>query len=141
MLGVGAGQASTAASAVILSSAPPERAAGVAAVQETAYELGGALGVAILGSVMTARYRAELAGLAGLPGEARESLPAAAEIAAGAGGDAGSVILRAAQQAFVDGLSVTLVIAAAVTAAIAVVALAFMPRDRSLGATPTPAEA
>ncbi len=140
-LGAGAGIASTAASAVILSSAPPERAGGAVAVQETAYELGGALGVAILGSVMTARYRAELDSLAGLPTEARESLPAAAEIATRAGGEAGAIILGAAQQAFLDGLSVTLVVAAAVTAAIAVAALAFMPRDRALGAAPTPAEA
>ena len=105
------------------------------------YELGGALGVAFLGSVMTARYRAELDGLAGVPGEAREGLPAAAEIAVRAGGDAGAAILVAAQQAFIDGLSVTLVVAAAVTAAIAVTALAFMPRDRSLGAAPTTVEA
>ena len=140
-LGVGAGMASTAASAVILSSAPPERASGAVAVQETAYELGGALGVAILGSVMTARYRAELDGLPGLPADARESLPAAAEIAARAGNDAGAALLGAAQQAFLDGLSVTLVVAAAVTAAIAVVALAFMPRDRGLRAAPAPAEA
>jgi DHA2 family multidrug resistance protein-like MFS transporter len=38
--------ASTAGSAAILASAPPERAGGAAAVQETAFELGGALGVA-----------------------------------------------------------------------------------------------
>ncbi|HZB76349.1 MAG TPA: MFS transporter, partial [Solirubrobacteraceae bacterium] len=136
-LGAGAGMASTAASAVILSSAPPERAAGAVAVQETAYELG----VAILGSIMTARYRTELDGLAGLPAEARESLPAAAEIAARTGGDAGAALLGAAQQAFLDGLGVTLVVAAAVTAAVAAAALAFMPRDRGLGATAAPAEA
>ncbi|UUY04983.1 MFS transporter [Svornostia abyssi] len=88
-LGVGAGMASTAASAVILSSAPPERAGGAVAVQETAYELGGALGVATLGSVMTARYRAELDGVAAIPAEAGDSLPAAAEVAAGVGGTAG----------------------------------------------------
>jgi DHA2 family multidrug resistance protein-like MFS transporter len=140
-LGVGAGMASTAASAVILSSAPPERAAGAVAVQETAYELGGSLGVAILGSIMTARYRAELDGLDALPAEARESLPAAAGIAALAGGDAGAVVLAAAQQAFLDGLGVTLVVAAAVTAAIAAAAFIFMPRDRGLGAVPAPAEA
>lgn len=135
-LGAGAGMASTAASAVILSSAPPERAASAVAVQETAYELGGALGVAILGSVMTARYRAELDGLAGLPANARESLPAAAETAARVGGDAGTALLATTQQAFLDGLGATLIVAAAVTAAIAVAALAFMPRDRRLDAAP-----
>jgi DHA2 family multidrug resistance protein-like MFS transporter len=139
-LGVGAGMASTAASAVILSSAPPERAGGAVAVQETAYELGGALGVAILGSIMTARYRAELEGVAAIPDEAGDSLPAAAEIAAGVGGAAGAAVLEAAEQAFLDGFGVTLVIAAVVTAAIAVAAYALMPRDRALGAGPRPAE-
>jgi DHA2 family multidrug resistance protein-like MFS transporter len=140
VLGAGAGMASTAASAVILASAPPERAAGAVAVQETAYELGGALGVAILGSVMTARYRATLDGVAGVPAEARESLPAAAEVGARAGGDAGAALIAAAERAFLDGLDVTLVVAAAVTAAIAATAFAFMPRQRTLGAGARPAQ-
>jgi DHA2 family multidrug resistance protein-like MFS transporter len=88
---------------------------------------------------MTARYRQSSTALAGLPAEARESLPAAAEIAARAGDDAGAALLVAAQQAFLDGLGVTLVVAAAVTAAIALAALAFMPRDRGLGAAPAAA--
>lgn len=134
VLGVGAGMASTAASAVILSSAPPERAGGAVAVQETAYELGGALGVAILGSVMTARYRAELDGVASIPDGAGESLPAAAEVAAGLGGTAGAAVLQAAEQAFLDGLGVTLVVAAVVTTAIAAAAFLLMPRDRALAA-------
>ena len=57
-IGFGAGIVATAGSASIMSAAPPERAGGAAAVQETAFELGGALGVAVLGSVFNAAARA-----------------------------------------------------------------------------------
>src|SRR5690606_20076623 len=58
---VGAGLGSLAvASAVIMAGAPPERSGSAAAMEETTYELGGALGVAVLGSVAAAVYRAGL---------------------------------------------------------------------------------
>ena len=58
VVGVGLGLAFTAASDVIIASVMPERAGAAAAVSETAYELGTALGIAILGSIVTAVYRA-----------------------------------------------------------------------------------
>ena len=54
VVGVGLGLAFTAASDIILSSVTPERAGAAAAVSETAYELGMALGIATLGSIVTA---------------------------------------------------------------------------------------
>jgi DHA2 family multidrug resistance protein-like MFS transporter len=45
----------------VLSSAPPERAGAVSAVMQTCQELGGALGIAVLGSVGAAVYRAQVA--------------------------------------------------------------------------------
>ncbi|GAB2851126.1 quaternary ammonium compound efflux MFS transporter QacA [Actinocorallia aurea] len=77
---VGVGMASLAvASAVIMAGAPVEKAGSAAAIEETSYEVGGALGVAVLGSVAAALYRQ------GLPGdaapEARESLGGALEAA------------------------------------------------------------
>lgn len=59
-LGFGAGAAMTAASSVIMLSAPPDRAGMAASVEEVSYELGGTLGVAILGSLMAAVYSASL---------------------------------------------------------------------------------
>ncbi|SMD19130.1 MFS transporter [Kibdelosporangium aridum] len=53
-LGIGASIAATAGAQAIMTSAPPERAGGAAAIQETSFELGAGLGVAILGSVMAA---------------------------------------------------------------------------------------
>jgi hypothetical protein len=87
VVGVGLGLAFTAASDVIIiiGSVMPERADAAAAVSETAYELGMALGIATLGSVITAVYR----GLAIPPGtpdavaaHARESLAAAVDASA-----------------------------------------------------------
>jgi DHA2 family multidrug resistance protein-like MFS transporter len=130
-LGAGAGVASTAASAAILGSVPPERAGGAAAVQETAFELGGALGVAVLGSVMTSAYQAGLGALPGLPAGAeaavREGLPGAAEVAGGLGSGAGAALLEVARAAFVDGFGVTVGIAAGVMLVGAIAALALMP--------------
>ena len=60
LLGLGVGFAMTAASSVIMTSAPRERAGMAASVEEVSYELGGALGIAILGSVMSAAYMLNL---------------------------------------------------------------------------------
>ncbi|MDN3711676.1 MFS transporter [Paracoccus cavernae] len=57
LLGLGIGAAMTAASSTIMLSAPSERAGMAAAVEEVSYELGGALGIAILGTVMSLGYR------------------------------------------------------------------------------------
>jgi MFS transporter, DHA2 family, multidrug resistance protein len=57
VVGVGLGLAFTAASDLIIASVMPERAGAAAAVSETAYELGTALGIATLGSIITAVYR------------------------------------------------------------------------------------
>jgi DHA2 family multidrug resistance protein-like MFS transporter len=130
-IGLGAGAAATAGSAAIMSAAPPERAGGAAAVQETAFELGGALGVAVLGSVMAAIYRDGLAAPAGIPGEAaaaaREGITGAAQVAGELGGRAGEALMAAANAAFLDGLGTTIVIGAAVMALVAVAAALVMP--------------
>ena len=55
--GLGAGLAFTVTADVILSSVPKEQAGAASAVSETAYELGAALGIALLGSVVTGIYR------------------------------------------------------------------------------------
>lgn len=56
LMGLGIGGAMTAASSTIMGSAPPERAGMAAAVEEVSYELGGAIGIAVLGSIMTLAY-------------------------------------------------------------------------------------
>jgi len=71
----------TLANDLIIGAAPPERAGAASAISETCSEFGGALGIAILGSIGTAIYRRAMAGsvVDGVPREA-----AAAERDAGA---------------------------------------------------------
>jgi DHA2 family multidrug resistance protein-like MFS transporter len=59
-LGLGAGATMTAASSMIMLAAPADRAGMAASVEEVSYELGGSLGIAILGSLLTAVYSSSL---------------------------------------------------------------------------------
>ncbi len=86
---VGLGSGSLAiGSAMIMHGSPVEKAGSAGAIEETSYELGAVLGVAILGSVAALLYRSGLAAApslagveSGLAGQAAESLGAAVSIA------------------------------------------------------------
>jgi DHA2 family multidrug resistance protein-like MFS transporter len=112
----------------IVAAAPPARAGAAAALSETCSELGGALGIAVLGSVGTAVYRGSLAGAAALadtPAAARraalDSLGGAVAAAAQLPSDAGAAqLLAAARVAFSQGLRVTLALCAAISLGTAV---------------------
>jgi DHA2 family multidrug resistance protein-like MFS transporter len=115
---------------LIVGTAPPERAGIAAAISETSAELGGALGIAVLGSIGTAIYRADLgvAALAGVPSGARQAaldtLGGAASAAAALATDgAGARLLAAARAAYTHALTEALALCAAGAAATAVVAL------------------
>ncbi|MET7488025.1 MFS transporter [Streptomyces sp. NPDC005538] len=134
VVGVGAGFSFTVTADVILSSVPKEQAGAASAVSETAYELGAALGIAVLGSIVTGVYR-DFAAPAGTPSGARESLGGAVEAAAGMPTDAAQQMLSSARAAFVDGLSIAVGAGAIVLLATAVAAW-FMLRDQRLDSTP-----
>jgi MFS transporter, DHA2 family, multidrug resistance protein len=109
VVGVGLGLAYTVANDVILASVRPDRAGAAAAISETAYELGMALGIAMLGSIVAGVYR----GLAIPPGtldvvasHAKESLGAAHEAAGTLPADKAHALLAAAQSAFTEGLAI-----------------------------------
>jgi DHA2 family multidrug resistance protein-like MFS transporter len=123
VVGVGLGLAFTAASDVIIASVMPERAGAAAAVSETAYELGTALGIAILGSIVTAVYRG-LAIPSGTPdavaSHARDSLAAATVATRSLPADQAQGVLTAAKTAFTDGLSIAAGVGSALLLASAV---------------------
>lgn len=83
ILGFGVGATMTAASSTIMQSAPPERAGMAASVEEVSYELGGALGVTFMGSLLTFIYgrSMDLPQTAALPGTVRDSLDEALLVA------------------------------------------------------------
>ncbi|MEW2168088.1 MFS transporter [Streptomyces sp. NPDC007084] len=104
VVGIGAGFSFTVTADVILSTVPKDQAGAASAVSETAYELGAALGIALLGSVVTGVY-AGFTGPAGTPAAAHESLGGAVEAAASLPAPTAEAMLGAAREAFVDGLA------------------------------------
>ncbi|WP_078893690.1 MFS transporter [Streptomyces sp. CT34] len=120
--------------------APPERAGSASALLESGTELGGALGMAILGSIGNAVYRGDIGGAlptglpAGAAGAARETLAGATAVAAPLPGRIGTALLTAARTAFTHGLHAAVLCAAAVMAAAAVLAVALLRGVRTTGA-------
>ncbi len=103
---------------LIVSAAPPERAGAASALSETAGEFGGALGIAVLGSLATAIYRSRMAGVGteSLPPElaqaARATLGGAVEGAKLLSGETATTLLAAARGAFNLGFQVTAILSA-----------------------------
>jgi EmrB/QacA subfamily drug resistance transporter len=127
-LGAGAGTAMTPATTSITEALPASEQGVASAMNDLARELGGAIGIAVLGSLLNATYREHLAPyLSGLPApvadRARDSLALAERI----GGSIGAH----AQSAFVDGMHVALLCGAAVIAAAAIGVVLLLRRDRS----------
>ncbi|MDX2603428.1 MFS transporter [Streptomyces caniscabiei] len=130
VVGIGAGFSFTVTADVILSSVPKEQAGSASAVSETAYELGAALGIAVLGSIVTGVYR-DFAAPAGTPEGAHESLGGAVEAAAGMPPATAEALLSSARESFVDGLTIAAGAGAAVLLATAAAAW-FMLRGQRL---------
>lgn len=114
-------------------SAVPEAKAGVgSAMNDLLRQLGGALGVAVIGSVMNTVYRDRVGGaLTGLPPQAADaagdSVGAAVAIAGQVGGPAGDALAAAARAAFVDGLGLAAVVAAIVAVVTSLYIIRQMP--------------
>jgi MFS transporter, DHA2 family, multidrug resistance protein len=131
--GLGVGLAMTLTTDAVVSAVPPAKAGGASAISETAYELGVALGVAVLGSLVTLGYQSRVVLPGGLSPDdaarAGDSLASAVTVA-GDQGAAGPAVLEAAQEAFVASLQTTCVVAAVLVAVAAVVAWRLIPNDR-----------
>ncbi|MFH9581003.1 MFS transporter [Streptomyces globisporus] len=129
------------ATELALGAAPPERAGSAAAVLESGQELGGALGMAVLGSIGAAVYGREMADAvpAGMPhAEAvRETLGGATAAAARLPDETADAVLTAARDAYTHGMSFAAVGAAVVMAAAGVFSLAWL---RGAGRAKPPAE-
>ena len=111
----------------IMGSVPAAKAGVGSAVNDTVREIGGALGVAVLGSVLASQYTGAVTSTTSvLPAAsaraASDSLGGAVVVAQHLGGSSGAAILHAAQAAYVDGFGLALTIAAVVAAAGAAVA-------------------
>jgi DHA2 family multidrug resistance protein-like MFS transporter len=110
---------------LIIGSAPPERAGAAAGVSETAAEIGGALGIAVLGSIGVAVYRRGIDGaLSAVPSAeeadaARGTLGGALNVAADLPADISAELIGTAQTAFTTGVHLGALIAAVTSLALA----------------------
>ena len=121
---------------LIIGTVPPERAGTAAGLSETSAEFGGALGIAILGSIVAALYAGSMAAFDG-GGLAVESLANARETIGGAvaeamriGGPSGDLVLGAARQAYADAFHAVTLVCAAVSLLAGLVALLVLGRIR-----------
>jgi EmrB/QacA subfamily drug resistance transporter len=125
LLGTGISLTTAPGTTSIISAVPMSKAGVASAVNDTTRELGGALGIAVLGSIVNSLYRSrlDLDGLglpAGATAEAQESVGGAVHASTGlSGGEAGSVVQRAGD-AFTEAFSLTAVISLAIAVAAAI---------------------
>ncbi len=137
MIGGGAGLVIPSATASVIGAVPRRHAGVGSATNELVLQTGGALGVAVMGSLFSIRYQGTVTRRlalhhvpAGVLRTARGSVGGALGASARVGGPLGHLIAQAARLAFVSGMHLGLLAGAAVAVAGAVVALLVLPRSR-----------
>ena len=134
--GFGMGITSAPATNSIMGSVPREQAGVASAVNNITRPVGGALGVAVLGSLLSTAYRSSLDNAAvTLPSDAavaaRDSIGSAIQIAGRLGGPEGEALTLAAQSAFVDAMGTAILAGVAIALLGAAVAATVLPsRER-----------
>jgi len=148
VLAAGMGVAMAPLTASIMGSIPMGKAGVGSAVNDTTRELGGALGVAVMGSLLQSAYSARIAGLGRVPEAARQlaetSLGAALKTAGGLGGQdpgAAKVLVDGAKQAYVSGMHLALFVAAGVALAAMALVLRYLPGKDGVAIPAAPGEA
>src|SRR5271166_5679844 len=142
IMGAGMGLVMAPASTTIMTTVPARQAGAGSAINDTIREVGGALGIAIIGSLAAAVYRSRLTHVLTArhaPGQvvhiAASSVAAADAAGQQAGGQPGSELVAAAHSAFVNAMAMGIRVAAAVALAAAIAAIFALPRRRSPQAT------
>ena len=145
MLGIGVGLTFAPCTDSVMGSVPAARAGVASATNGTALQTGGALGVAVLGSLLSGRYQADLAPVLGrypVPKSALHvingSLGGAQEVAHRVGGSVGAVLSAVARSSFLSGMGLAMRVGAVVVGAAAVAVVAVLPARPDPG---NPAEA
>ena len=129
----------TLATDLVLGAAPPERAGAAAAISETSSEFGGALGIAVLGSIVTVIYRGAMsqampAGISAAAAEAaRGTIGGAVSVAGQLPAALGAGLMDAARSAFAQAFEVTALIGAAISIGVAILAVGLLRRVRAVG--------
>jgi len=127
LLGVGLGFVMSPSTEAITGSLPDDKQGVASALNDTAREFGGAVGIALFASVLNAQYRSNIGGVAeSLPPElaepVEEGIGGALQVAAQLGPD-GAGLLEAARQAWLDGMQPALLMCAGVALGAAIFTL------------------
>jgi len=152
VIAAGMGLAMAPATESIMGTLPPAQAGVGSAVNDTTRAVGGALGVAVMGSVAASIFANKIEPvLAGLPRRdavlAKASISAAVTVGQHAPGPVGQGIIEGARQAFMSGARTAELIAVVAALAGSVVAVVFLPARATRHAlaedafVPAPAEA
>ena len=135
ILSLGFAPVGTLTTDIVVGTAPAERAGTAAAISETSFEFGGALGIAVLGSIVTANYRAQMGSVSieGVPAElaegARQTLGGAIAAAGALEADAGERLAAAARTVFTDAFVVTSATCVAIALGTAIIAAVLLRRE------------
>jgi EmrB/QacA subfamily drug resistance transporter len=132
-LGLGVAHIMPPATESIMGALPREKAGVGSAMNDTTRQVGGAVGVALLGSLLSSRYSSRIS--SSLSGQvpptvltqARDSVGSALDVARGDGAPFASQIVDASHRAFVSGMHVAVVVAAAIMAVAALGVLRWLP--------------
>ena len=131
MYGIGMGTTSAPVTEAIMGSLPPHRAGVGSAVNDTTRQVGGALGVAVLGTIFASRYQASVGPLSYVPSStrtlARESIGTSLEVANRLPGDSAHLLRTAAHDAYLNAMRLTYVFAVAIIVLAMAVAWRFLP--------------
>jgi EmrB/QacA subfamily drug resistance transporter len=132
VMGLGMSSAMAPATDSIMGSLPLSRASVGSAVNDTTRLVGGSLGVAVLGSLLSSGYGAHMDGaVSHLPGPAasvaHDQLGGALVVAQRLGGRTGHALAHTAQSAFVSGMHTAALVAAGAALAGALLAALFLP--------------
>ncbi|MFC3849674.1 MFS transporter [Corynebacterium hansenii] len=138
LLGIGSGMIDPVTNTIILGSAPPEQSGAASALSEVGYELGGAFGAALLGSVLVGAYARELSTV-DLPLDAAQAsalsdnVNSAHKLAESLPENVGAMVVDVADKAFTTGMSWAAAVAVACCIATAVAVRMLLPNVRAGG--------
>ncbi|MHB1509460.1 MAG: DHA2 family efflux MFS transporter permease subunit [Acidimicrobiales bacterium] len=142
LLGIGVGLASAPCTESVMGSVPHSQAGVGAATNSAALQVGGALGVAVLGSLLNSRYRARMTPVLAhyvmprsISSLINSSLGGALGVAQQVGGTLGAALGAVARTSFLSGLDLAMAVGAAAVGAAAVVVVFALP-NRGMARSP-----
>jgi len=132
--GVGIGFTMSPATTSIMNSLPPNRAGIGSAMNDTTRQLGGALGIAMLGAVLNSIYRSGVGSLEGVKGISSglfqhiiSSVQSAQAATIGASPELSSLVSTVSRQAFVNGMKESFLLASLAMVLAAIAAIMILP--------------